>query len=79
MALRGGMGPGGGGAGDRQRVPQAPDPPGAAQIDRCACDRAPIEAGVMQQIGEAKRDRLFCAMEVLAALGEPSQRGAGAT
>jgi len=33
----------------------------------------------MQQIGEAKRDRLFCAMEVLAALGEPSQRGAGAT
>mgnify|MGYP005852732811 CR=1 FL=1 len=38
-----------------------------------------IEAGVMQQVGEAKRDRLFCATEVLAALEAPSWRSSDAT
>lgn len=32
-----------------------------------------IEAGVMQQVGEAKRDRLFCATEILAVLEEPTR------
>jgi ribosomal protein S25 len=32
-----------------------------------------IEAGVVQQVGEAKRDRLFCATEILAILEEPTR------
>lgn len=32
-----------------------------------------IEAGVMQQVGEAKRDRLFCATAILAILEEPTR------
>ena len=32
-----------------------------------------VEAGVMQQVGEAKRDRLFCATEILAILEEPTR------
>lgn len=34
-----------------------------------------IEAGVMQQVGEAKRDRLFCATAILAILEEPTRLG----
>jgi len=36
-----------------------------------------IEAGVMQQVGEAKRDRLFCATAILAILEEPTRLDAG--
>lgn len=36
-----------------------------------------VEAGVMQQVGEAKRDRLFCATEILAVLEEPTRLDAG--
>lgn len=36
-----------------------------------------IEAGVMQQVGEAKRDRLFCATAILAILEEPTQLDGG--
>jgi Fic family protein len=32
-----------------------------------------VEAGVMQQMGEAKRDRVFCAAEILAILDEPTR------
>ena len=32
-----------------------------------------VGAGVVQQIGEAKRDRLFCAAEILAILEEPTR------
>ena len=32
-----------------------------------------VAAGVVQQIGEAKRDRLFCAGEILAILEEPTR------
>jgi len=32
-----------------------------------------IEAGVVQQVGEAKRDRLFCATEILEILEEPTR------
>lgn len=32
-----------------------------------------IEAGVVQQVGKAKRDRLFCATEILAILEEPTR------
>lgn len=32
-----------------------------------------VEAGVMQQVGEAKRDRLFCAVDLLAILEEPTR------
>lgn len=34
-----------------------------------------VEAGVMQQVGEAKRDRLFCATEILVVLEEPTRDG----
>ncbi len=37
-----------------------------------AIDRL-IEAGVMQQVGEAKRDRLFCATAILTILEEPTR------
>ena len=33
-----------------------------------------IEAGVVQQVGEARRDRLFCATEILEILEEPTPR-----
>lgn len=33
----------------------------------------PLEAGVIQQVGEAKRDRLFCATEILTILEESTQ------
>jgi Fic family protein len=36
-----------------------------------------IEAGVMQQIGDARRDRLFCATEILAILEEPTRLDRG--
>ncbi|MCP5060467.1 MAG: Fic family protein [bacterium] len=32
-----------------------------------------VEAGVMQQVGEAKRNRIFCATEILAVLEEPTR------
>ena len=32
-----------------------------------------VGAGVVQQIGEAKRDRLFCAGEILAILEAPTR------
>ena len=31
-----------------------------------------IEAGAMQQVGEARRDRLFCATAILGILEEPT-------
>jgi len=41
-----------------------------------AIDRL-VEAGVMQQMGAAKRDRLFCATEILEVLEEPTQLDLG--
>jgi len=38
-----------------------------------------IEAGVMQQVGEAKRNRLFCATTILAILEEPTRLDERAT
>lgn len=35
-----------------------------------------IEAGVVRQVGETKRNRLFCPMEILAILEEPTRLGA---
>lgn len=32
-----------------------------------------VQAGVMQQVGDAKRDRLFCATEILTILEEPAR------
>jgi len=39
-----------------------------------AIDRL-VEAGIMERVGDAKRDRLFCATEILAILEEPAMLG----
>jgi Fic family protein len=39
-----------------------------------AIDRL-VEAGIMERVGDAKRDRLFCATEILAILEEPAVLG----
>jgi Fic family protein len=39
-----------------------------------AIDRL-VETGIMERVGDARRDRLFCATEILAVLEEPAVLG----